>query len=203
MKPTEILSAEHRVIEQVLDCLDKLVHACGSARRLDKEAARDAVEFLRMFADRCHHGKEETLLFSAMEEHGFSRQNGPVAVMLHEHDQGRMHLRAMDEAIDGASGGDSAALKNFVKHGRAYVDLLRQHIQKEDHCLFPMAEEALSAGDEKKLLAAFEKMEEKDMGAGTHEKYLQLADGLAERLGVPRAAAPGAHGQRACGCGGH
>ena len=67
MKPTEILSSEHRVIEQVLDCLDQIITGAERTGKLDSAAATDAVDFFRTFADQCHHGKEETHLFTALE----------------------------------------------------------------------------------------------------------------------------------------
>ena len=100
MKPTEILSGEHRIIEQVLDCLEKIAQNCATGGRLDKTSAEQALDFFRDFADRCHHGKEETHLFRAMEAKGFPRQGGPTGVMLHEHEQGRAHIRDMAEAIE-------------------------------------------------------------------------------------------------------
>jgi hemerythrin-like domain-containing protein len=138
MNPTEILSGEHRIIEQVLDCLEKLAKDCAAQGRLDKAAAEQALDFFRNFADRCHHGKEETHLFPTMEAKGFPRQGGPTGVMLGEHEQGRAHIRAMAEAVEGAAG-ESEAVTRFVTHAHGYVGLLRKHIEKEDHCLFAMA----------------------------------------------------------------
>ncbi|MGQ9576713.1 MAG: hemerythrin domain-containing protein [Thermoguttaceae bacterium] len=198
MKPTEILSQEHRVIEQVLACLEKIVENATLDRKLDGQAARDAIEFFRAFADRCHHGKEEARLFPAMEAKGFSPECGPTAVMRAEHDLGRLRVREMEAAIDAAAAGQKEAIDRFTGHARAYVELLRQHIQKEDHCLFAMADQALSEAEQAGLLAAFEKVESDQMQPGTHESYLRLADALAERLGIPRAATAQGSGQ-VCG----
>ena len=200
MNPTEILKNEHRVIEQVLDCLEAIVKGCAATGKLDRQAAKDAVDFFRTFADGCHHAKEETHLFPAMEARGFARESGPVAVMLSEHEQGRAHLRAMDGAIEAASAGDPEALGRFVDHAKAYTALLRHHIEKEDHCLFPMADEALSGADQRALLEAFEKVE--THAPGTHERYLAIAGALAGQYGVPHSTAPGgAPSHRGtCGC---
>ena len=187
MKPTEILSGEHRIIEQVLDCLEKIAQSCATEGRLDKTSAEQALDFFRNFADRCHHGKEETHLFPAMEAKGFPRQGGPTGVMLHEHEQGRTHIRGMAEAIERAAAGESGAVTQFVTNAQGYVGLLREHIEKEDHCLFTMANQALTENDQQRLLAAFENVEHEHMGLGTHEKFLSLADELADRFGVTRA----------------
>jgi hemerythrin-like domain-containing protein len=84
MRATEILTHEHRVIEQVLGCLEAMGAEARAAGRLDGAAAQDAVAFFRNFADRCHHGKEEVHLFPALEAKGFPRDGGPTGVMLDE-----------------------------------------------------------------------------------------------------------------------
>lgn len=169
------------MIEQVLDCLEKMIVSAERTGTLEKQPALDAVAFFRTFADQCHHGKEEAQLFPAMEARGFSRNGGPTGVMIHEHEIGRNCVRGMAEAIE------KNAVKSFAQNGRAYLELLRQHIQKEDHCLFAMADQAFSADDQEQLLAAFEKVEREHIGAGTHEKFLKLANDLADRYDVPRA----------------
>ena len=152
MKPTEILSSEHRVIERVLDCLEAIVRQAKAAGRLEPQPARDAVAFFRDFADRCHHGKEEAHLFPALEAKGFPRQGGPTGVMLREHEQGRTHVRGMAEAIDAAATGDAAALGQFIEHAKGYLALLREHIYKEDHVLFQLADRTLSEADQQALV---------------------------------------------------
>ena len=94
-----------------------------------------------------------------MEQKGFPLDSGPLAVMRDEHEIGRNHIRAMDEAIDGSESGNRKALASFVHHASAYVLMLRDHIEKEDHCLFSMADQALSADDQQELAANFERVD--------------------------------------------
>ena len=202
MNPTEILSSEHRVIEQVLNCLEAMVRQARLAGRLDRPSAQDAVAFFRNFADRCHHGKEETHLFPALEAKGFPRDGGPTGVMLYEHEQGRAHVRGMEENIEAAAAGDLRALQQFIDHAEGYVRLLREHIYKEDHVLFPLADRTLGEEDQRGLLAAFGRVEAEEMGAGTHETYLQIAQQLADRYGVSAAPSAAPTGHFHCG-GGH
>ena len=201
MKATEILSSEHRVIELVLNCLEAIVRQAKSAGRLDLPGAQDAIAFFRNFADRCHHGKEEVHLFPALEARGFPRDGGPTGVMLYEHEQGRAHLRDMDENMEAAAAGDSAALERFIEHAEGYLTLLREHIYKEDHILFPLADRTLSEEDQQGLLTAFGKVETEEMGVGTHEKFLHVAQELANRYGVSTAAATAPPGHLHCGLG--
>jgi hemerythrin-like domain-containing protein len=200
MNPTDILKSEHRVIEQVLNCLEKMAEDAERGH-LDADSAREALDFFRTFADGCHHGKEEAHLFPAMEAKGFPRDGGPTGVMLHEHETGRQHVRAMAEAVDAGASGHPAALEKFSRRAHGYIGLLREHIGKEDHCLFGMANRVLNAQDQQALMAKFHHVESEEMGHGTHEKYLDLANRLADRYGVARAEV--AAGHSGCGCGHH
>jgi hemerythrin-like domain-containing protein len=198
MQATSILIQEHRVIEQVLECLVRIVLRFQKDGTLNLKDAGEAVHFFRGFADRCHHGKEETYLFPMMESKGIPREGGPLGVMLHEHESGRAHIRAMREALDAAEGGSQEALGRFIENAQAYSRLLRDHIQKEDQCLFPMAEQVIGPKDEAALLDLFEHVEHEEMGEGTHENFLKIAADLATAYKVPQAGLAPAKG--GCGC---
>lgn len=188
MKATEVLKNEHRVIEQVLNCLEVLAHQAESTHSLDSTSAARILDFFRTFADRCHHGKEERCLFPLLESRGLSRDRGPTGVLLSEHQLGRTLLARLDEAID------RGLVAEFVSSARSYIELMRQHIWKEDQRLFLFARQLLSDRDEEHLLESFASTERFDIGPAIHENYLHLADQLADRLGVPRASAGGTCG---------
>ena len=189
MNPTETLSNEHRVIEQVLDCLEEMARRCKTDGQLDTRDANDAIDFFRNFADSFHHAKEENHLFPAMEAKGFPQEGGPTGVMLYEHEQGRERIRAIAEAVDGAAAGDAGAVESFVSNARGYVDLLREHIKKEDECLFSMANQSFSATDQQQLSEAFAKTDEAPAKAGVRERYVKLAKDLAGRYRTVQAGA--------------
>ena len=198
MRPTEILMNEHRVIEQVLNCLEELANRATATGTVDVPAARMAIDFFQNFADRCHHGKEEEHLFPALEARGLPRHGGPTGVMLYEHDQGRLLIRGMILAADAAEAGQPSASRQFARQAYEYVQLLRNHIFKEDHRLFVMADRLLPTEEQQRIMDCFAHVEKEHMGEGTHEKYLALADDLAYRLHVPRSATVTHTG---CGCG--
>lgn len=170
-KPTQILSDEHRIIERVLGAVEKLAEGPVAAL----EPWKKALSFIRHFADECHHFKEEKLLFPLMEEHGIPIEGGPIGMMLVEHEEGRSYVSAMLMALSLVEGGNEAAKESLVSSAQAYCRLLREHIEKEDEILFRMADEVISADQQKKLLALFAEHEAKQIGAGVHEKYLNIA----------------------------
>jgi hemerythrin-like domain-containing protein len=201
MQPTEILSNEHRVIEQALSGLEGIAVQVERQGAVDWADAASAVDFIRAFADKFHHAKEEDLLFAQLEEVGFSRQAGPIAVMLHEHDLGRAHVREMADAIDEASRGNRQSIASFRRHALEYVRLLRAHIHKEDQILYPMADEALSAATQSTLLADFAQAEARLGGLQVRDKYAELASRLFGRYGAHAGSSPQNAGV-ACGhCG--
>lgn len=176
MNPIDELKTEHRAIERALDILAQL--AGGNGR---SEDAGRLVEFFKLFADSCHHGKEEGLLFPALEQIGVSRQGGPIGVMLAEHERGRAHIQEMEAALPGLSGGDASAAGRFQEAARAYAELLRQHIYKEDHVLFEIAEQRLSKAQQNRLSEDFARFERDVMGPGRHDAIHRMLDELGHR----------------------
>src|SRR4030042_209742 len=181
MVPTEELKQEHQGILLMLRVLDRVAAKIESGAKTEVDHLERMVEFLRVFADRCHHGKEEDLLFPAMEKAGIPRERGPIGVMLLEHEGGRGYIRVMVDALARNKKGESAALQDFAKGARNYINLLTQHIQKEDQVLFPMGERVLPKEIQAKLAEGFEKIEMERIGAGTHEKFHKLLEELEKK----------------------
>lgn len=178
MKAIEMLMNEHRLIEQVLASMETFVGSLEKEAGKAREAVRDYAKFLREFADKRHHGKEEDLLFPEMNAHGFPRDVGPVAVMLAEHVQSREHVRAL-AAIGEGSGALSPDEQQQVRsHTLQYIPLLREHIQKEDNILYPMAVNTLPAKAMDGLFSQFEEFEADVMTPGVHEQLHTLAGSL-------------------------
>lgn len=200
MTPTEVLNNEHRIIERMLSCLEKIASLCETTGKLEKQAAHDAVLFFRQFADRIHHDKEEDHLFPLIEAKAVPREGGPTGVLLLEHEGSRAHVRAMDGAIDAASAGNAEAAKRFVAHARAYVGLVREHIQREELCVFPLADEALDEEDKRVLTELFEKADREEIGRQTHQACIDIANRLAERFGVSLAVSPAGRETKRCSC---
>jgi hemerythrin-like domain-containing protein len=174
-KATALLSDEHRVIERVLAAVERLTQRPAGE---SIEPWKKALDFIRHFADQCHHCKEEKVLFPALEAHGIPNQGGPIGMMLLEHEEGRSYVRAMFDALSKIEKGDPSAQAALFENAKQYLRLLREHIQKEDDILFRMADEVIPADEQRQLLENFEAHEAEEMGAGVHEKYLTIAQEL-------------------------
>jgi hemerythrin-like domain-containing protein len=138
----------------------------------------DAAEFIRGFADGCHHRKEEHVLFTTMSQHGVLVDGGPIGVMLNEHELGRKFTREMRAGAERWAAGDPVGSDAVVTAARNYVRLLQQHIAKEDQILFPLAGRVIPVARHDDVWEAFEKVEHEETGEGVHEKYLGIAEAL-------------------------
>lgn len=174
----QILMDEHRVIERVLASMETFLGRMDEGIEGERASLSDFVRFIKEFADRCHHGKEEDRLFQAMCDHGFSREFGPVATMLHEHGVGRGHVAALSAVAEGKGRLGEVDKEDVKLHAMAFIRLLREHIQKEDQILYPMAQNMVPRPVMEGLAAEFEEFEKNVMGAGEHQKLHDLADRL-------------------------
>ncbi len=178
MKATEMLMEEHRVIERVLNALERAINRLGRGEEVYLRFFTGTSVFIKSFTDGCHHKKEERVLFPALVENGMSNEEGPVAVMLAEHEEGRQLAHGIRLATERFQAGDLRMRESLVQNSRAYISLIRQHILKEDKVLFPMADKVIPAAKHEKILSDFEKFDRDESGEDIHEKYY----GLAERL---------------------
>jgi hemerythrin-like domain-containing protein len=185
-KATEILRNEHEIILDVLLALETISEPAARGEVLDVRSGLEILDFLRGFGDRCHHGKEEQIFFPALATRGLPRDVGPLAVMMAEHDKGRELIARMAESLADVELSKPGAPTCFAASAMAYVELMRDHIEKENGVLFPMCDGMLSEENQGALLFAFEKFEHADMGVGAHERFLDIASGLCERLGIVR-----------------
>ncbi len=181
MEATQILMSEHRVIERVLAALETAASRADAGEPVRPGFFTDAADFVKGFADGCHHRKEENVLFVTMGNSGMPTRTGPIAVMLAEHEQGRAYIREMRAAAEHWAAGDVAAAAAVAANARGYASLLRQHIAKEDRILFPLADQVIPPARQAQVREDFEHVEHEETGEGVHEKYLALAESLEQR----------------------
>ena len=179
---TEGLRDDHQWILKVAGVLEEIL-AQETDDGLDFDAIEDCVSFIRLFADACHHGQEEGLLFPELEAMGMPRHAGPLAVMLQEHEMGRAFVGQMREALPAARAGNADSRKILVNAANGYIQLIRAHILKEDNVLFNMADQALTGTVCDKLCEAYGVVCQGRFEGHSKEELQALAEGLVERYG--------------------
>jgi hemerythrin-like domain-containing protein len=140
---TKALVDEHRLILRMIALLEKNAPRTAEGNYLNWQFYLDGIDFIRQYADRFHHAKEEDVLFKALVDNGMPKENSPVAAMLMEHDQGRNFVRAMEFAVHEAQAGLTETYQAIADNALGYAALLRDHISKEDEILYPLAERVI------------------------------------------------------------
>ena len=190
MQATDILSSEHRVIERAIAALDAAADRLEASTPVRPGFFLDAARFIANFADGWHHGKEEGALFESMARHGMEMDDGPVGMMMFEHDRARELTAGLRKAAERWTAGDAAMADTVIDYARGYSELLTQHIYKEDHILFPMAAQVILPEAQDALLDDFRRIERAQEERGSKASYEELARALCEEMGVGPDAVP-------------
>ena len=185
---TQLLRQEHDAVAKILRLSEDLAHRLDRGERVSSDVLDKVLEVLRVFVDQCHHSKEEELLFPLLEAKGLPRVGGPLGVMLDEHEKGRTRITEMTAAAEDYRLKVEGAGCRWAHAARAYADLLRAHLDKENNVLFVMAERMLTPDEQASLAEGFEKLEVEKIGAGRHEQiHAMMAELFA---GAPTALNP-------------
>ena len=177
--PYAVLAREHRLIERGLDVLGRICDESRRTQELDAPDARQVIQFMREFADRTHHLKEEQILFPAIESTSFF----PGCGLISEHKLGRERVKGMAEAVERSSQGDAEGVRAFRRQAWSFIGLLREHIAKEDDCLANVVHRTFSSEDGERLSREFEDLERRELGDGVFERFAAIVEALEAKYG--------------------
>jgi hemerythrin-like domain-containing protein len=181
-KAIEVLMSEHRLIEQALGSLESYAAQVREGFSPGRKEIGEYAAFFRGFADTCHHGKEEDILFQRMIARGFPRDVGPLAVLFHEHELGRAHVRELSALAAGEDVLSPRETAELLHNASGYVSLLRAHILKEDSILYPLALRMLTGPELDAMNTQFEAFEAQLRAEGLIDRLSALAERLTTRF---------------------
>jgi len=170
---TSVLVEEHKLILRMVGLLEKNAPETAAGRYLNWQFYRDGIDFIRNYADRFHHAKEEDVLFKALIDNGMPPEHSPVAAMLLEHDQGRNFVQAMEIAVQEAQAGRTDSYQTIADNALGYAALLRDHIGKEDTVLYPLSERILPETMRPVILEGYQSAAAQ-ASPGFGERYLSI-----------------------------
>jgi hemerythrin-like domain-containing protein len=173
--PTDMLEVEHRVIAKIVLVASMMADQLDAGQPVDMEILQQVVEFMRIYVDQCHHGKEEQLLFPLLVRRGVPTRGCPIEALTHDHAVGRELVTGLSEALLGYQKYGPVAEDTLVKSLRALVDLYTNHIWKENYLLFPMTNKILGLDDLNALSRDFKRVDQ-ELGRDIYESQEQLAD---------------------------
>jgi len=169
---------EHRLIERMLKILRGEIEKIEQDGTVDPVFVDTAVDFIRVYADRTHHGKEEDIMFRDMARKPLSERDKRVMDELtEEHVYSRSTVAGLVEANRRYRNGDASALKDIVAAMKTLADFYPRHIRKEDADFFPASLQYVTAAEDQAMLAEFYEFDRKMI----HEKYTRLVDSLEKR----------------------
>ncbi|MBN1400853.1 MAG: hemerythrin domain-containing protein [Anaerolineae bacterium] len=169
------LMVEHRLIERMIASIRQAVAETEVSQQVNPLFVDTAVDFIRMYADRTHHGKEEEILFRDLAGRPLSAEDRRVMdELIQEHVLGRQTTRALVEANARYRSGDTSAWVDVDRHLRTLVAFYPKHIEKEDKVFFPAVRSYYTDEEEQAMLAAFWEFDRKMI----HEKYKAVVEGL-------------------------
>lgn len=171
---TQVMVDEHKLILRMVALVERNTQLLEEGKFRNWQFYLDAVDFIRNYADRFHHAKEEDVLFKELVKNGMPEKQSPIEAMHIEHDQGRAHVRAIEEAAQNALAGKTGQAAIITENAKGYATLLRGHIEKEDDILYPLAERVLPEEVRNNMLAEYESAEART--PGLEEKYLMLVE---------------------------
>ena len=137
MLPIGPLMIEHRLIERMIGTIKKLLEIIQAEKKEDPAQVERIIHFIRAYADRCHHGKEEEILFRALDSKAISSEHKRMMdELIEDHKLGRKITLSLKEANQRYQKGDPAALSAITDGLRSLVEFYPQHIRKEDRNFF-------------------------------------------------------------------
>ena len=174
MDTSKILSDEHQHILKVISALDSEIQELESEKDIESDFFTKTIDFIRNYADKFHHAKEEDILFKefnkCIKENPECVHCNPTEQMLVEHDEGRKFVKGMETRLN-----ENDKIK-VVRNARAYAELLKDHIYKEDNILYPMADETLNTKIQESMLKKFEEIDKER--SVDKKKYLAFVKNL-------------------------
>jgi hemerythrin-like domain-containing protein len=179
MKPIEDLKAEHKGIVLILSVLEKISERIAAGESVPIDHLKQVLSFLQIFTNKCHHGKEEGLLFAAMEEAGVPKDGGPLGGMLSDHVKCRQSIGEMKELLNSCEKGGPDSQAALATAALQFVHMGKNHIWKENIVLFPMAEKSVPADKLKSLGEQFERFKKEETDQGTYEAFHAMIEELA------------------------
>jgi hemerythrin-like domain-containing protein len=168
MKPVGPLMWEHRLIEKMLTAMMRHVDRMEESGRVNPLAIDTAVDFVRMYADRTHHGKEEEILFRDLASKNLTPElKKTMQDLLDEHVWARKTTGMLVAAKEKYLAGDEGKLSEIISLARELGNFYPKHIDKEDKHFFYPCQEYFSKEEQEKMLAEFWEFDRKMI----HEKY--------------------------------
>lgn len=177
-----LMTEEHKNIKRMLNVIRKACIGIMNGKEIDYSDFQNMIDFVRNYADKHHHGKEEKFLFNRMvDEIGGAAEKLVNYGMLVEHDLGRLYMRELEEALTKVKSGDESARVDVIASAVSYTHLLHRHIDKEDNVVYSFARRELDKETLDRINNECCAFEDEMSRAGVQNNYIQLLEMLEQK----------------------
>jgi hemerythrin-like domain-containing protein len=151
--PIGPLMIEHRLIERMIDVIARELERIQEQGDADSRFIETAANFIRIYADACHHGKEERILFRDLQKKELKSEDKQMMdELIEDHKLGRKLTAQLVEAKTKYEKGDNTAIMTIVNTMQHLVNFYPKHIEKEDKVFFKSAMRYLSMDEKEAML---------------------------------------------------
>ncbi|MBN3039490.1 MAG: cation-binding protein [Candidatus Omnitrophica bacterium] len=175
MIPIGPLMIEHRLIERMIRVMQSKLESIREEKKADSDFIDTAVDFIRIYADRCHHGKEEDILFRDLAKKNISDEHKRIMrELIEEHKMGRNNVKKLVEAKEKYVRGDKGALEDIVSNMEILVKFYPKHIEKEDKHFFLPCMDYFNDAEKGAMLNEMREFDRRMI----HDRYQKIVEGL-------------------------
>jgi len=175
MTPVGILMLEHRLIERMIKIMSKELAATEINKQADATFIDTVVDFIRTYADKFHHGKEEDIFFKVLLTKKLTVQDKEYILgLIEEHKQGRAMVGRLVESKENYLKNESGVLDRIAECIKWLIDFYPKHIEKEDRHFFALYRTYLSEEEQDKMLLDCLQFGEES----TQDKYTKIVKDL-------------------------
>ncbi len=186
MNPKDALREEHGETMKMLLVLQRFSTKLVDLEEGETKDLEALIEFFEIYVDRCHHGKEEQLLFPALSRARSAEIDSLISSLIDDHRQARMGMEQMKSDAGILHSHTGADRKAFSEGAERYVELVRKHIRKENSALLPLIEESLSETDRLQMAEQFHELEKATLGSSRLKTFLAGVRELSQKYSLEK-----------------
>lgn len=174
----DVLMQEHRLIENMLKLVNNEIIIIDQKESVDPDFIDMIADFIYVYADQTHHGKEEEIFFGELAKKDLTTYDRKLMELLvNEHFDERKIVKDLVLAKKDYINGDTESIEIIIENFSFLANFYSEHIRKEEQILFPNSRNYLSPEEREKMLGLFNEFDRLMI----HKKYNDLYESLLER----------------------
>lgn len=178
MTPTENLTKEHKKINELLDIMSKIALKIKSNDVFYPNDVEEIVDYLIIIIDNNHHGKEDGVFYPELISSGIPKETAPLSIINYEHTTAKRYLKDISSCVVNCKIGNDFSGELLADSLTNYVTVTKNHIQREEEIVFPIANEVLSVEKQNEILQRFDEIEQRNISNSFNDHFNKLLNKL-------------------------